>query len=428
MSAALHYISSASSNRQTEDQSKEKGKKICKEVIWADEIGKELVKVGGSFEGEKRDLPRVGGLGGEAETTSPSSRCPNPQDRLSPAEAEAALEPIPVKRCFRCLARDYVVVACWDPVRCRRCLCYGHRASLCRADRGPKASNHMYRPYHRPRRAPGRAPVSKVFVPYTEEYLRRRDLHQNAVLADVIRPANLGPDLINTIKNALARRFGGYTDDFAVARHRERDYAIFLPEWAPADVLTRREVLTLNDFWIRCYLWGQHSNARPHRSRYRAWIRLINLPFEIWTIPRVAAIVGGFGRFVKADATTRAMTDLRAYRCQVVMDSMLDVPQNQSIVLGDELFSVMVHLESWKFIADGGGGDPPVPPQDGPEEGQIEEGDADISHHFDDAGDRPMAEAEDEVDTGVGEVEEAEAPQQTRAARRGSEPCCQREE
>lgn len=93
----------------------------------------------------------------------------------------------------------------------------------------------------------------KVFVPYTEEYLQRQELRRNTVLADVIQPANLGPDPISTIKSAMGRRFGGYVDDFAVARHWERDFAIFLPEWVSAGVLTRREVLTLSDFWIRCY-------------------------------------------------------------------------------------------------------------------------------------------------------------------------------
>uniref|UniRef100_A0A6V7QXD9 DUF4283 domain-containing protein n=1 Tax=Ananas comosus var. bracteatus TaxID=296719 RepID=A0A6V7QXD9_ANACO len=114
---------------------------------------------------------------------------------------------------------------------------------------------------------------------------------------------------------------------------------------------------------------GRHWNARPHRSGYRAWIRLLNLPFECCTIPRVAAIVGGFGRFVKADAVSRANLDLRAFRCQIVLDSLLDVPQNLSVVLGDEVFAVMVHLEHWERIEEGGRVDPPQPPQDGQEEG-----------------------------------------------------------
>lgn len=77
----------------------------------------------------------------------------------------------------------------------------------------------------------------------------------------------------------------------------------------------RREVLTLDGFWIRCYVWAQYRNARPHRVSYRAWIRLINLSFESWTVARVAAMVCGFGRFIKADEPTKAMTDFRAFRC-----------------------------------------------------------------------------------------------------------------
>lgn len=94
----------------------------------------------------------------------------------------------------------------------------------------------------------GRAPLPKVYIPYMEEYLRRVEMCRNAILADVIQPANLGPDPISTIKSALASRFGGYTEDFAVARCRERDSAIFLSEWVPVEVLIKREVLTLNSF------------------------------------------------------------------------------------------------------------------------------------------------------------------------------------
>lgn len=120
----------------------------------------------------------------------------------------------------------------------------------------------MYRPYQR-RGGPGRIPATKVFVPYTEEYLRRQELRRNVILADVLRPANLGLDPVSTIKNAMARRFGGYTDDFAVARYRERDFAIFLPEWVSAADLLKREVLSLGDFWLRCYPWG--STGMPSR-------------------------------------------------------------------------------------------------------------------------------------------------------------------
>uniref|UniRef100_A0A6V7QUJ1 DUF4283 domain-containing protein n=1 Tax=Ananas comosus var. bracteatus TaxID=296719 RepID=A0A6V7QUJ1_ANACO len=187
----------------------------------------------------------------------------------------------------------------------------------------------------------------RVYVPYTKEYLRRRELRRNAVLADVIQPANLGTNPQRTIATVMARRFGGYTEDFGVTRYRDRDFAIFLPEWVSAEVLTRREECT------------------PHRVAYRAWIRLINLPFESWTVARVAALVCGFRRFVKADDTTKAMTDLKAFICQITLDNLSDIPQNLSIVVGEEIFSVMVHLERERIAEDGGADPPAPPPQDG---------------------------------------------------------------
>lgn len=246
----------------------------------------------------------------------------------------------PRKRCFRCLATDHSVAVCRDPVRCLRCRRTGHRAQACK-EKAVFNKGDMNRAAN-PR---GREPQHKVFVPYTEEYLRRVELRRNAILADVIEPANLGPNPITVIKTALASRFGGYTEDFAVARCRERDYAIFLPDWVPAEVLIRREILTLNGFWLRCWPWGRYRDARPHRVLYKAWIRLINLPFEIWSVARVAALVSSFGRFIKADDVTKAMTDLRAFRCQIALDSIYNIPQNLSVIVDEELYPVMVHLE-----------------------------------------------------------------------------------
>lgn len=60
---------------------------------------------------------------------------------------------------------------------------------------------------------------------------------------------------------------------------------------------------------MNCFEWGQYRHTTPHRLPFKAWINLINLPFECWSIPRVAAIVGGFGRFLRADENSKSMTD-----------------------------------------------------------------------------------------------------------------------
>lgn len=157
--------------------------------------------------------------------SSATSRERNPPRRL-------------VKRCYRCLASDHLAAKCRDPIRCYRYGKTGHRAHFCREKSGVTGGT-MNKTANDGRRAP----LTKVFVLYTEEYIRRVELWRNAILTDIIRPANLGLDPITTIKTALASCFGGYKEDFAVARYRERDYAIFLPEWVPAALLIRREVL-----------------------------------------------------------------------------------------------------------------------------------------------------------------------------------------
>nr|CAD1834140.1 unnamed protein product [Ananas comosus var. bracteatus] len=306
------------------------------------------------------------------------------------------------KRCFRCLATDHAVVECRDPVRCLRCWRTGHRATTCRETVGLRKAA-----INRAANLRARAPPHKVFVPYTEEYLRRIELRRNATLADVIEPANLGPEPITVIKTALASRFGGYTEDFAVARCRERNYAIFLPNWVPADVLIRREILTLNGFWLRCWPWGRYRDARPHRVQYKAWIRLINLPFEIWSVARVAALVSSFGRFIKADSVSRAMTDLRAFRCQIALDSIYNIPQNLSVIIGEELFPVMVYLERWER-ADAGGVDAPPAPPTPPRNGDGNPGERPANRNHERQADGNQASEDEAMEDAPGELEEAE--------------------
>ncbi|OAY65254.1 hypothetical protein ACMD2_16588 [Ananas comosus] len=440
-----------------------KGKKISKRIVWGDEVGGNLLKFSKGNEEVEGILPASGkdntrdrketfyddldrsksrgspgalrggvtGRGEDGSTYCSSLNkgsfkdvlmrrspliypAPNPQQsnlHAPPSQSSRGCSRgrnpphRPAKRCFRCLASDHLVATCRDPVRCFRCKKTGHRAHFCIRKAGAIAGR-----MNRAANLRGRPPRAKVFVPYTDEYLRRVELRRNAILADVIQPANLGPDPISTIKTALASRFAGYKEDFAVARYRERDFAIFLPEWVPAAVLIRREVLTLNDFWIRCWPWGRNRDARPHRVQYKAWIRLINLPFEIWTVARVAALISGFGRFIKADEETKAMTNFRAFRCQIALDSIYNIPQNLSVIIGEELFPVMVHLERWERIVEGGAAAPPAPPPAPPENGgdnAHEEGNNQNQPQRDDRGEAFDHEDEDMEDA-PGELEEVD--------------------
>nr|CAD1830161.1 unnamed protein product [Ananas comosus var. bracteatus] len=259
-------------------------------------------------------------------------------------------------KCFRCLGSDHFVINCRDPIRCFRCLGFGHKAFQCIL-KSQGSSSTMLRAH----RARGRAPALRVVVPYMENYFSRRELRQNAILADIVQPANLGCSPIQTIANALADRFGGYPMDFVVARHRDHDYAVILPNWVAADMLVRRRIITLEGFWMNCFEWGQYRHTTPHRLPFKAWIKLFNLPFECWSIPRVATIVGGFGRFLRADENSKSMTNLRAYRCRIAVHELTDIPHNLSLILGDESFPVMVSIDSWEEDTGVDGQPPPLP-------------------------------------------------------------------
>lgn len=108
----------------------------------------------------------------------------------------------------------------------------------------------------------GFRPLSmKVFVPLTEGFYSRQQISRNAVLANVIGPANLGHCPQEMIADDLAQRFGGLSDDFHVARYRERDFVIFLPQWVRPDTLTSMEVVRFHHCQLRCYEWNPHRNA-----------------------------------------------------------------------------------------------------------------------------------------------------------------------
>lgn len=77
---------------------------------------------------------------------------------------------------------------------------------------------------------------------------------------------------------------------------------------------------------------------------------------------------------------TKAMTDLRAFRCQITLELASDIPQNLFVVLGEEIFSVMVHLESWESAEGPRGDEPPTPPQNGPDDDVMQVDGRDCRH------------------------------------------------
>ncbi len=73
-------------------------------------------------------------------------------------------------------------------------------------------------------------------------------------------------------------------------------------------------------------------------------------------------MICGFGRFIRADETSKNMTDLRAFRCRIAVDGVSDIPHRLSIVLGDEAVDILVQLESFERVQEGGVDEPPQAP------------------------------------------------------------------
>lgn len=146
-------------------------------------------------------------------------------------------------RCFRCFGRSHRASHCRDPIRCTRCFKTGHIARSC--------MNRLPMEVYRAMRA--RLAYLSAFVPLSNDFFARQNRRCNAILIDVIPPANLGHFPQETIANGLANRFGGFPSDFHVARYRERDFVAFLPEWVPCKQLLRRKSLSLGSLQFRCF-------------------------------------------------------------------------------------------------------------------------------------------------------------------------------
>uniref|UniRef100_A0A6V7QUG4 CCHC-type domain-containing protein n=1 Tax=Ananas comosus var. bracteatus TaxID=296719 RepID=A0A6V7QUG4_ANACO len=260
---------------------------------------------------------------------SPHSPHSNPPSKLDPLTFKG--------RCFRCLGRNHRAVACREPIRCARCLKVGHKARAC--------MNRLPMAVYRAMRA--RPSYLNVYVPMSEDFFARQNRRRNAILVVVVPPANLGHFAQDTIANGLANRFGGFPTDFLVAKYRERDFVVFLPEWVRGDSLIHRQTITLGDIRLRCYAWNPYSGARRSSPPYKVWIRLVSLPYECWSSRTAAALVAGFGRFIRADELTTRMVDLSGYRCLVAVNHLSDIPENLDIAFGDTSMLVLIQLERW---------------------------------------------------------------------------------
>lgn len=148
----------------------------------------------------------------------------------------------------------------------------------------------------------------KVFVPLTEEFHARQQQCENAILANVMRPANLGHFPQDTVATDLANYFGGFSNNFLAASHSERDFIIFLPAWVQAPDLVWRGVVNLPHCKLRCYPWNQYRDATPSRLSYKAWVRLVDLPFSAGpklTSRQWLIALGAFsGRTIRAPTCT----------------------------------------------------------------------------------------------------------------------------
>lgn len=216
------------------------------------------------------------------------------------------------RRCFRCLATDHQIGECREPFRCSRCYKFGHPTCNYRVRRSRELSNMQ--------RALRFRPLSlKAFVPFSKGYHSRQQQCRNAILANVIGTTNLGHFPQDMIASDFANQFGGFSNDFHVARYRETDYVICLPQWVHSGDLVRRRIIYLSHYKLRCFSWNPYKNAFRSRLKYKAWIKLVNLPFECWSESSVSSIVNGFGRYLKVDNNSLNVLDLICFRCQVAV-------------------------------------------------------------------------------------------------------------
>nr|CAD1830315.1 unnamed protein product [Ananas comosus var. bracteatus] len=204
-------------------------------------------------------------------------------------------------RCYRCLDTDHRAAFCKAPIRCLRCRKTGHIARAC-MDRLPMS---VYRAMR------ARPSYLSAFVPLSEDFFARQNRRRNAML------------------------------------------------WVPSDQLIRRELLSLDNLRLRCYPWNPYDRARRAQLTYNVWIRLVSLPYECWSSRTVAALVGGFGRFIRADDFSVRMVDLTGYRCLVSVDYLSDIPENLEITVGDSSLSVLIQLERWGRRDAAAPGNPP---------------------------------------------------------------------
>ncbi len=208
-------------------------------VTWADDHGSPLAASRRIGEGTSQVTPHLTGSRlSYKETLIRGSHHLQRSEAYSLQRPPPHLRPRPLfsktdfkNRCFRCLASDHQIRNCRDPLCCAECHRTGHRGRHC----GRRASPSTPKMH---RGGDFRPHMTKVFIPLSEDFLNRQRQRQCAVLADVIGIANLGHPPQVTIASDLAARFGGFATDFLVAKHRERDFVLFLPEWVrPEDLV-----------------------------------------------------------------------------------------------------------------------------------------------------------------------------------------------
>lgn len=219
-------------------------------------------------------------------------------------------------KCFRCPSTEHQVFACRDPLRCWRCLNFGHRASSCskkvdyKSPSVPPGLSTAAFPPLAPLRFPPRSlptpskPLTmddltarplldSVVISATGEIERNRERFSARSLVAWQVGANEGKVELNTFADDVRSAFRIRRADIQFTKFHPEDFFITCSNQSDRDAILRQPRLSTASG--RVYLfrpWDESLHGTEARFRYRARICIEGIPMHGRTEEAAAKIIG----------------------------------------------------------------------------------------------------------------------------------------
>lgn len=287
------------------------------------------------------------------------------------------------RRCFRCLPTRHQRAQCREPPKCFKCYKFGHYSSSCKpAIKSPvlnsepsnqKQERTTFQTY-------ADSVKGKPQMELIEEFWHERPEEEDVYISSthILRPTNeylhssayvsivrgqSHPNLPWAIKQTLVRTHGGRLEHYQVFKINDTEYFLVCVNEQTLMAVIQQAPYEITAGGVRIELtrWTRTSGMSFTPNAYEAWVKLINLPYQLWNDEDIRKVLARVGKMRYAMPYGIHSGQFEHITLQMDTKHPSNIPRFLRVRIGDFSRRVRVQLLGWREGHEGYF-PPPVPP------------------------------------------------------------------